>query len=159
MSVFNTLRDRSSNSCTDGKSLQVGFLVLVVTIIGLGALLGMDTTVSSNEAVTFTSLTTELRSPSDNAKKNKDTIPPKHGYWDDLPSDHQEAAKLIGYSKASWDSSNDGDMRHIDKDWGDLSQAQKEAAKTMGYDEVTWCTEYDEHIGKKRESYTTSSTP
>jgi hypothetical protein len=56
--------------------------------------------------------------------------------WDDLPSEIQEAAKLLGYAKALWD--NDKEPSACDKYWRKLTNAQQEAATKLGYDQKSW---------------------
>jgi hypothetical protein len=56
--------------------------------------------------------------------------------WDELPSEIQEAAKLLGYTKALWDK--DKEPSECDKYWRKLTNAQQEAATKLGYDQKAW---------------------
>ncbi len=50
------------------------------------------------------------------------------------------AAKAIGYSKATWDGDKEPDCIK-DKSWKDLNQQEKDAAKVLGYTEKKWDSE------------------
>lgn len=56
--------------------------------------------------------------------------------WDELPKAVQEAAKVLGYTKAKWDG--DQSIPADDKDWKELTEAEKAAATTLGYTQASW---------------------
>jgi hypothetical protein len=56
--------------------------------------------------------------------------------WDELPKEIQEAARVLGFTKALWD--NDEEPEECDEYWRDLTPEQQAAAKKLGYDEKMW---------------------
>jgi hypothetical protein len=56
--------------------------------------------------------------------------------WEELPSEIQEAAKLLGYTEELWDK--DREPAECDKSWKKLTTAQQEAATKLGYDQKAW---------------------
>lgn len=56
--------------------------------------------------------------------------------WDDLPTDAQAAAAILGYTRKIWDKG--GTPASVDKYWNQLSQDQQSAAQTLGFNEETW---------------------
>ena len=62
--------------------------------------------------------------------------------WAELPSDVQEAAKVLGYTQKLWDG--DEDTPAWEKDYCDLTAAEKSAAKVLGYNEDSWNEDDDD---------------
>jgi hypothetical protein len=56
--------------------------------------------------------------------------------WDELPRHAQEAAKILGYNRASWDGSKK--VSSSVKSWRELSAAEQAAAKVLCYDRKKW---------------------
>jgi len=55
-------------------------------------------------------------------------------HWKDLPVEIQDAAKILGYTEATW---NDGEDVHMPL-WEELGVEKRGAAETLGYDKTTW---------------------
>lgn len=62
--------------------------------------------------------------------------------WNNLSSEAQAAAKVLGYTKAIWE--NDGSPPTEDLDWHQLSQEEQDAAHTLGYNQQKWDGEEDD---------------
>jgi len=56
--------------------------------------------------------------------------------WEELPSEAQDAAKLLGYTEEGWNENKEPDLTN--KYWEELKSEQKEAAKVLGYNETLW---------------------
>merc|ERR1712194_834596 len=54
----------------------------------------------------------------------------------ELPSEIQNAAKVLGYTKAMWD--DDREPKTSEKDWNKLTIDEMNAAKKLGYDQKSW---------------------
>ena len=57
-------------------------------------------------------------------------------FWDDLPSDIQQAARDLGYDQESWDNSLQPDESN--KLWDDLTPLQQQACVKLGYTKYQW---------------------
>ena len=57
-------------------------------------------------------------------------------YWEELPADIQQAARVLGYTKDAWD--NDKEPQACKLEWAKLTAAQKAAAQKMVYTAALW---------------------
>ena len=57
-------------------------------------------------------------------------------YFDELPSETQAAAAVLGYDQETWDEGEETDA--TDQDWEEMTSEQQEAAMKLGYDEDSW---------------------
>ena len=60
----------------------------------------------------------------------------KNIWWDNLPTNVQDAAATLAYTKDSWD--NDEWVLTKSLFWSQLTEEERNAADTMGYNEETW---------------------
>jgi hypothetical protein len=72
--------------------------------------------------------------------------------WDELPSEIQKAAKVLGYNKKMWDA--DQAPPSDDKYWHELSKLEQKSARKLGYDKEKW---NDGSSGSEEESCTVPS--
>ena len=58
-------------------------------------------------------------------------------YWEELPFEVQDAARVLGYTEEIWDG--DRTPEEMDCiDWEDLSQDKQQAARMLGYTATVW---------------------
>jgi len=116
----------------DGTVLRIACFVGVTTLIVLGIVFGVNHVQSSSNS----SSKNQLRQP----PSNKNIF--EEYDWIELPANVQEAAKVLGYNKGSWD--HDVKTEHFNKDWNELSIVQQNAATILGYTPKMWCDDVDD---------------
>jgi len=63
--------------------------------------------------------------------------------WDLLPSKVQEAATILGYTRAVWGTNKEPESSQ--KDWDDLTESEQAAATVLGYNNKSWDGIIDSH--------------
>ena len=117
----------------------VAALVVAYTITGqiMGYLVFTSDWTELSKAVVQRSETSDDRGGVASDQSNERTCPNYDDFsWDDLPTDAQAAAGILGYTKKIWD--NDGTPASVDKYWNQLTQEQQLAAQTLGFNEESW---------------------
>ena len=58
--------------------------------------------------------------------------------WAEIPTQYQQAWRMLGWSQALWDSEGDAEPQSSAKDWTELTPAERAAAASVGYTSATW---------------------